>query len=263
MELGISGKTAIVTGASKGIGKAVVLELAREGVNVIAAARSQENLADLEASLDGEAGRVATLALDCATKDAPSKVMEVAEREFGGVDILVNNLGTGTFEHDWNTGDDEWERIININLYSAVRFTRACVPGMKERGWGRIINMSSVSGHSGLPQMGDYNASKAGMVVWSKTISLELGPEITVNSVCPAFIDTPLWENLATELTTRGVGDTVEEVYDAMTEANLVTGRYGRADEVSGVVAFLASERASFITGVAYNIDGGYTKFAF
>jgi 3-oxoacyl-[acyl-carrier protein] reductase len=263
MDLGISGKTALVTGASKGIGKAIVLELAGEGVNVVAAARSETNLAELEAAINGTPGRVVTLALDCATADAPEHAMEVAQTEFGGIDILVNNLGTGTFEHDWNTGDEEWERIININLYSAVRFTRACVPGMKQRGWGRVINMSSVSGHSGLPQMGDYNASKAGMVVWSKTISLELGPEITVNSVCPAFIDTPLWENLAGELTTRGVGDTVEEVYEAMTEANLVTGRYGRADEVSGVVAFLASERASFITGVAYNIDGGYTKFAF
>jgi NAD(P)-dependent dehydrogenase (short-subunit alcohol dehydrogenase family) len=263
MDLGIAGKNAIVTGAGRGIGRAVVLELAQEGVNVIAASRSQETLSELEASLNGAPGRVVTLALDCSTREAPEQVMSVAEKELGGVDILVNNLGTGTFEHDWNTGDDEWERILNINLYSAVRFTRACVPGMKERGWGRIINMSSVSGHSGLPQMGDYNASKAGMIVWSKTLSLELGPEITVNSVCPAFIDTPLWENLATELTTRGVGDTVEEVYDAMTAANLVTGRYGRADEVSGVVAFLASERASFITGVAYNIDGGYTKFAF
>jgi 3-oxoacyl-[acyl-carrier protein] reductase len=263
MDLGLQGRTAVVTGSSKGIGKAVVLELAREGANVVAAARGAEALAEVAAAAEGLPGAVVTVAVDCGTPEAPRQVVEAATEHFGPVDILVNNLGTGSSDHDWSTGDEAWEFIMNLNLYSAVRFTRACVPHMIERQWGRIINMSSVSAHSGLPSMGDYNASKAGMVSWSKTLSHELGRHnITVNSLCPAFIETPLWDSLA-ETLTGTVADTVEGVYAAMAEENVVLGRYGTPEEVSGLCALLASDRAGFITGVAYNIDGGYTTFAF
>jgi NAD(P)-dependent dehydrogenase (short-subunit alcohol dehydrogenase family) len=153
---------------------------------------------------------------------------------------------------------------MELNLYSAVRFTRAAVPHLRAAGdgSGRIINMSSVSGHSGLPAMGDYNAAKAGLIMWAKTISRELAPDITVHSVCPGFIDTPLWEDLASQLQGEA-GETVAEVYEAMADANVPLNRYGTAREVSGLVAFLASERSGFMTGGTYNIDGGYTSFAF
>jgi NAD(P)-dependent dehydrogenase (short-subunit alcohol dehydrogenase family) len=262
MDLGLEGKTAIVTGGSKGIGRAITLELAREGANVLAAARSEGALAEVEAAAAELPGDVMTMALDCGTTDAPVAVVAAAAERFGGIDILVNNVGTGSSDHDWSTPDADWEAIMNLNLYSAVRFTREAVPHMQERGWGRIINLSSVSAHSGLPKMGDYNASKAAMVSWAKTLSHELAPTITVNSLCPAFIETPLWDSLAEELV-PAMGATVEEVYAAMAETQVPLGRYGTPEEVSGLCALLASDRGAFITGVAFNVDGGYTTFAF
>jgi 3-oxoacyl-[acyl-carrier protein] reductase len=262
MDLGLQGKAAVVTGGSLGIGRAVTLELAREGANVVCAARSASNLAETVELAQSYPGAVIPVEQDCSTKEAPARVIREVLDNFGRLDILVNNLGTGALDHPWSTDDATWESIMNFNLYSAVRFTREAVPHLQEQRSGRIVNMSSVSGHSGFPAMGDYNASKAAMIMWSKTLSQELAPTITVNSICPACIDTPLWVNLATQL--KGVeGDTVEEVYESVAAKNLVTGRYGSADEVSGLVAFVASDRAAFITGACLNVDGGFTKFAF
>ena len=262
MDLGIGGKTAIVTGASLGIGRAVCLEFAREGANAVCAARSEKNLADTVDLAQDLPGEILPVQQDCSTPDAPGRIVGEALKVYGGVDILVNNLGTGYLDHDWQTSDDAWEELMNLNLYSAVRFARECIPEMQKRPSGRIINMGSVSGHSGLPKMGPYNASKAGMIMWSKTLSRELAPKITVNSICAGCIDTPLWESLANQL--KGVlGDSVEEVYANVAEQNLVMGRYGTPEEVSALCAFLASERAGFITGVAYNVDGGFTDFAY
>lgn len=262
MDLAIKGKTAIVTGGSLGIGRAVTVELAHEGANVVCAARSAANLQQTAALAKDSDGQVITFEQDCSTPDAPSRVVGAALDKFGRVDILVNNLGTGWLNHGWDTQDETWAFVMNFNLFSAVRFTREVVPHMKRQGWGRIINMSSVSGHSGFPAMGDYNASKAGMIMWSKTLSRELGPEITVNSICPACIETPLWESLADQL--KGTeGETAEEVYQNVAAKNLVMGRYGTPEEVSGLVAFVASDRASFLTGACLNIDGGFTDFAY
>ena len=262
MDLGLGGRGAVVTGGSLGIGRAVVLELAREGASVMCVARNAANLAETVRQAEGLEGRVIPVEQDCSEAAAAQVVVAQAKEALGRIDILVNNLGNGWLGHDWRTEDETWEYVMNFNLYSAVRFARESIPQMQENGYGRIINMSSVSGHSGFPEMGDYNASKAAMIMWSKTISRELAPAITVNSLCPACIATPLWDNLAKQLT--GVaGETVEEVYENVAKENLVLGRYGTPEEVSGLCAFLASERAAFITGVAYNVDGGFTNFAF
>jgi 3-oxoacyl-[acyl-carrier protein] reductase len=261
MDLGLEGRTAIVTGGSLGIGRAVVLELAAEGANVVCVARNQGNLDETVALGEGSPGKIHAIRADCATPAVPGDVVAETASTFGSVDILVNNVGTGVFGRDWSTDDETWDATMNVNFYSAVRFAREAIPHMQQSEWGRILNISSVSGHSGFPQMGDYNASKAAMIMWSKTLSRELAPHITVNSICPAAIDTPLWDDLASQLT--GVtADTPEGVKQKNAES-VALGRYGEANEVSGLCAFLVSERASFITGASYNVDGGWSMFAF
>jgi 3-oxoacyl-[acyl-carrier protein] reductase len=264
MELDLSGKAAIVTGGSLGIGRAITLELAGEGVDVLCVARRQENLDETARAAQGLPGKVRTISMDCTADDAAPTVIDKAIDEFGRLDILVNNVGYGWLGHDWQIDDATWEHTIELNLYTAVRFSRAAVPHLRAAGdgSGRIINMSSVSGHSGLPAMVDYNAAKAGLIMWAKTISRELAPDITVHSVCPGFIDTPLWEDLAGQLQGE-VGETVKDVYAAMADANVPLKRYGTAAEVAGLVTFLASSRSGFMTGGTFNVDGGYTTFAF
>ncbi|MGF2949530.1 SDR family NAD(P)-dependent oxidoreductase [Microbacterium alcoholitolerans] len=261
MDLNLGGKTAIVTGASDGIGRAIALELASEGVNVVAVARGEQKLQALEAAGKELAGQLTTLQMDCTTESAGKDIVATALERFGRIDILVNNVGNGRVDRDWSTPDEVWLDTMNTNLYSAVRITRECVPHLRMNPGASIVNMSSISAHSGLANMGDYNASKAGLSMWSKTISRELAPDITVNAVCPGFIRTPLWDDLASQLT-GAVGDTVDEVYDS-TAQGIPMLRYGTPEEVSGLCAFLVSNRARFITGATLNIDGGYMQFGF
>jgi 3-oxoacyl-[acyl-carrier protein] reductase len=167
-------------------------------------------------------------------------------------------------DHSFDTSDEEWRYAMDLNLNSAIRFTRAVVPHMRAAGGGRIINNASVSAHTAMVGgFTTYEVTKTAMLAFSKSMAIDLAPDnILVNCVCPALILTPLWEKAADSMIPQ-MGQSREEVLQRLAEEWLLLKRCGRPEEVGALVAFLASERASFITGSAYDIDGGFTKSLF
>jgi 3-oxoacyl-[acyl-carrier protein] reductase len=260
MDLGLKGKVALVTAASKGIGRGIAEELAKEGADVAICARGKAALDEAVAALQAHGNKALGIAADVAASEGVDEVVRSTLDGLGRIDVLVNNAGDAWFGRGVDTTDEEWASCMDINLYSAVRFTRAVVPHMRRQGGGRIINISTVGAHS--PNLGvvDYNAAKAAMLTFSKTMASELAADnILVNSVCPALIQTPLWDRLADAVVGQR-GATREEVFANLAAQFVPLGRFGTTAEVGALVAFLASERASFITGVAYDVDGGATR---
>jgi 3-oxoacyl-[acyl-carrier protein] reductase len=261
MDLGLKGKVALVTGSSKGIGRSIAVALAREGCQVVISARGAAELDNTAADIRKGGGTVHSVAADVTKPEDVQRLADETIKSFGTVHILVNNAGgIGRFAAFEDLTDDEWLAIFNLNVLSAIRMTRAVLPAMKKQKWGRIINISSESGTQPDARMPHYNASKAALNNLTKSLSKAYGKyNILVNTVSPAFIRTPLVEEmLAEQARAHGLSvELAERNFLNENRPNIVLSRAGEPDETAGIVVFLASEAASFITGSNYRVDGG------
>jgi len=257
MDLGLSGKNMIVTGASRGIGLAVTRALVGEGAAVVAV--SKDGSAELKAL--GETGKVLAVMADLTDPQGPPAVVETAISAFGGLDVLVNNVGAvrprvGGF---LSVTDDDWDATLTINLLAAVRMTRAVLPHLVERGAGSIVTVSSVNAVLPDPLVIDYSAAKAALSSFCKSLSKEVGPSgVRVNTVSPGPVATALWlgdGGVAATVATATGGNPGAIADRAASES--VTGRFTQPEEVADLVMFLAGDRAANITGADFTIDGG------
>jgi 3-oxoacyl-[acyl-carrier protein] reductase len=243
VDLGIEGRAAVVTGASRGIGLATAKALEAEGVRVLHVARSAD----------------AGFAIDVTEPDAAEAIVEECTRRFGGLDILVNNAGTSRARSLEELTDEEWDEQWQLHVMASMRLMRAAVPGMLERGWGRIVNVGSSSGKRPSLSNPAYSVTKAAQHALSRVFAdtyADCG--VLVNAVAPGPVESPLWMaegGLADQAAERS-GVTREEALEAA-RSKIPIGRFGTEDEIAAVIAFLCSERASDVLGSTWSVDGG------
>jgi 3-oxoacyl-[acyl-carrier protein] reductase len=241
----LEGKVALVTGASRGIGRAIALKLAADGATVIGTATRDAGAQDIARALAEQGARGTGKVLDVRDAGQCDALVEALRKEFGDILVLVNNAAVVRDNLALRMKDAEWDEVIETNLRSVFRLSRAVMRGMMKARWGRIVNITSVVGASGNPGQANYAAAKAGVVGMTKSLAQELGSRgITVNCVAPGFIDTDMTRALPDEQRAALLG-------------RIPLGRLGSTDDVAAAVAYLASPQAGYVTGTVLHVNGG------
>ncbi len=242
----LEGRVAIVTGGSRGIGQAIVAELAARGADVVFTYRSDDDGArETIASVDVVGRRAAAQRVDMRERDAAAHVVQATTDLFGRVDVVVNNAGVNRDSVVWKMTDEAWAEVIETDLTAAFRLMRAAIPLMRAAGWGRIVSIASINALRGKFGQSNYAAAKAGLIGLTKSVAREVGSfGITANVIAPGLIDTAMARAMPEEARARSIAETV-------------VGRLGSAEDIAQAVAFLASPSASHITGTVLSVDGG------
>lgn len=255
MDLQLQGKAAVITGASRGIGKAIALKLAEERCSVAICARGEEDLQAAMEDLERYDVEVVARPVDVTEEGAAEQFIDAAAAHFGRLDILIGNVGGNRRGHFEETSDADWSAILDLNFQSHIRTSRRAIPHMRKMGGGAICFISSIFGREvGGAGLAIYNSTKSALISLAKVMAQELAHEgIRVNSVAPGSIRFPggSWDRRVHE-DPQGMKKFVED--------NLPIGRFGRSDEVADVVTYLVSERASLVTGACLNVDGGQSR---
>ncbi len=259
MDLGLNDKVALITGGSVGIGLAVAEGLAAEGVHIVICARGEERAQEEAAKIAKNCGvRGLGVKVDVTNPVDIQNLIQIITSEFGGLDILINNAGTGSEETILEADDDRWQYYWDLHVMAAVRLSRGLAPLMKERGGGVILNNASICASQPLYYEPIYNTTKAALVMFSKCLANELIPfNIRVNTVNPGLVLTPDWVKTA-KILTADQDQTHEEYLDNIATENTPIGRFASPEEVAHFFVFLCSEKASYSVGSTYYVDGGW-----
>ncbi|MEE2668715.1 MAG: SDR family oxidoreductase [Gemmatimonadota bacterium] len=263
MDLGLKGKTALVAASSRGLGRAVADELGNEGANLVICARTAGPLEEAGQEIAEKTGtEVIAVPANLSEPKDTERLLKTAKAAFGDIDILITNTGgppPGPFE---SHSSEAWSDAVHQNLYSVLRLTRAVLPEMKQAGWGRIVNITSVAVKQPVDGLILSNSVRAAVTGFAKTLSNEVaGFGVTVNNVMPGYTKTERLDQLAADIAGRS-GTSIDETV-AQWESQIPMGRIGSPREFAAMVAFLASERASYITGVSVQVDGGSIRSLF
>jgi 3-oxoacyl-[acyl-carrier protein] reductase len=260
MELGIEGKKALVTGASAGLGFAVAMALAQEKAVVAINSRSAENLKKAADKIKAGTGLApAAIEGDLSVPGAAEKIAREAVARIGDIDILVSNAGGPPAGLFTQLSEQAWKDSTLLTLHSAINLTREVIPAMIKKKWGRIIFMTSIAVKQPIENLIISNTLRAGLTGFAKSISNELGASgITVNTVCPGYTDTDRLKQLA-NVKAEATGHKIEDIYAEWT-SQIPVGRVGRPEEPAALIAFLASEKAAYLTGASIPVDGGHYK---